>query len=171
MPKIAATQGEYHSLVRATSDAKGIYFSLFNNNPDQLALARSRFYLARQIETVKRFNADIPQGLEALSSWIDANTLHVGHQYAEYLKTRKADEPRRYFVNKSHALYFLKSVAPTKLVDGAWLYGLLEHWNDGRYTDLIRIYLEELGEGIPDKNHVVISKSYLQPMDASNGKA
>ena len=161
MPKIAATQVEYRSLGGATSDARSIYFSLCNNDPDQLALARSRVFLARQLETAKRFNADIPQGLEALSSRIDANTLYVGHQYAEYLKTRKAGETRHYFVNKSHALYFLKSVAPTKLVDGAWLYGLLKHWNDGRYSDLIRIYLEELGEGIPDKNHIVIFKKLL----------
>ncbi|MEO6825252.1 MAG: iron-containing redox enzyme family protein [Nitrosospira sp.] len=161
MPRIAVTHVEYPLLSRPFTNARNIYFSLLNPAPDHLTLARSRIYLSRQLEAAKRVNADIPRDLEALSSWIDANTLHAGNQYAEYLKTRKAGGPRHYFVNKSHALYFLKSVAPTKLVDGAWLYGLLEHWDDGRYSDLIRIYLEELGEGVPDKNHVVIFKQLL----------
>ena len=55
--------------------------------------------------------------------------------------------PRRFFRNRSHALHFIKSVAPTKLVDGAWLYGLLPRWSDARLAPLIRIYLEELGDG------------------------
>ncbi|MEP6606266.1 MAG: iron-containing redox enzyme family protein, partial [Nitrosospira sp.] len=137
--------------------------------PNQLALARSHSYLNRQLKATKKFEVDIPQSLEELSTWIDSNTQLVGHQYEQYLKTRRFGDPRRYFVNKSHALYFLKSVAPTKLVDGAWLYGLLEHWSDGRYYDLIRIYLEELGEGIPDKNHVVIFKKLLAAHECDQG--
>jgi hypothetical protein len=52
-------------------------------------------------------------------------------------------------------------VAPTKLVDGAWLYGLLHRWDDARFAPLIRIYLEELGEGLPDKNHVLLYRKLL----------
>jgi hypothetical protein len=57
---------------------------------------------------------------------------------------------------------FLKAVAPTKLVDGAWLYGTLEKWQDPRFTALIRTYLEELGEGLPTKNHVVLYRKLLE---------
>ena len=47
------------------------------------------------------------------------------------------------------------------MVDGAWLYGLLPRWHDARYAHLIQTYLEELGEGVPDRNHVVIYRSLL----------
>ncbi|MEO6824221.1 MAG: iron-containing redox enzyme family protein, partial [Nitrosospira sp.] len=169
MLKIAATHVEYPAVGRDKTEARSIYSNLFNYAPNQLALARSHSYLNRQLKATKRFEVDIPQSLEELSAWIDSNTQLVGHQYEQYLKTRRFGDPRRYFVNKSHALYFLKSVAPTKLVDGAWLYGLLEHWSDGRYYDLIRIYLEELGEGIPDKNHVVIFKKLLAAHECDQG--
>lgn len=152
-----ATSPARHLLAEAAyPEAKWIYFSLLDDAPDELALVRSRFYLARQLDAAKKFDADVPQHLDALSAWIDANSRHVGFQYGQYLKGRKEGAARRYFTNKSHALYFLKSVAPTKLVDGAWLYGLVRYWRDERFSALIRIYLEELGEGIPEKNHVVI---------------
>ena len=56
---------------------------------------------------------------------------------------------------------FLRGVAPTKLVDGAWLYGLLPRWDDARFTALIQAYLEELGEGLREKNHVLL---YRKPL-------
>ena len=52
-------------------------------------------------------------------------------------------------------------MAPTKLVDGAWLYGLLAHWRNARFPDLVRTYVEELGEGAPDKNHVLLYRDML----------
>ena len=52
-------------------------------------------------------------------------------------------------------------MAPTKLVDGAWLYGLLQRWDDARFTALIQTYLEELGDGLPEKNHVVLYRKLL----------
>jgi hypothetical protein len=69
--------------------------------------------------------------------------------------------PRRYFGSKSHALYFLKNVAPTKLVDGAWLYGTLPRWENPDFHPLIKTYLEELGDGVPDKNHVTLYRRLL----------
>jgi hypothetical protein len=85
----------------------------------------------------------------------------VHARYAEYLEQRKAGAPRRFFGNRAHALYFLRNVAPTKLVDGSWLYGLLPHWGNARMGDLVRTYVEELGEGAVDKNHVVLYRSLL----------
>ena len=65
------------------------------------------------------------------------------------------------FRNRSHALHFIKSVAPTKLVDGAWLYGLLPRWTDARLAPLIRIYLEELGDGRAEQHHVLLYRKLL----------
>ncbi len=90
---------EYPAVGKDKTEARSIYSSLFNYAPNPLALARSHSYLKRQLEATKRFEVDIPQGLEELSAWIDSNTRLVGHQYKEYLETRRLGDPRRYFVN------------------------------------------------------------------------
>ncbi|MNJ31020.1 hypothetical protein D3C77_256400 [compost metagenome] len=82
-----------------------------------------------------------------------------------YLQDRRQGEPRRYFLNRSQALYFLQQVAPTKKVDGAWLYGMLKHWQDPRYHGLIRTYLEELGDGVAACNHVLIYQRLLSQLN------
>ncbi len=123
--------------------------------------AISRTFLYEQLQSVQDIPSDLPYDMRRLSSWITHNTEQVGIQYRAYLDARAAGGGRKYFSSKSHAFNFLKSVAPTKLADGAWLYGLLERWNDVRFSSLIKIYLEELGEGLPDKNHVVLYKKLL----------
>ncbi|MET0855108.1 MAG: iron-containing redox enzyme family protein, partial [Telluria sp.] len=67
----------------------------------------------------------------------------------------------RYFGSRAHALYFIQAVAPTKLVDGAWLFGLLKYWEQGAMRPLITTYLEELGNGVPEQNHVVIFQQLI----------
>jgi hypothetical protein len=96
---------------------------------------------------------------------MERKTLETGTHYAEYLERRKQGAPRLYFSTKAHALSFLRQAAPTKLVDGAWLYGILPYWKDARFNGLIRTYLEELGDGVPEQNHVVLYRSLL----AANG--
>ncbi|HEV2610406.1 MAG TPA: iron-containing redox enzyme family protein [Noviherbaspirillum sp.] len=144
---------------------RSIYFSLLDAETGKDAMERAGNFLRAKLKETQDLDCDLPDDMRMLSSWIDANTESVGRQYHDYLAARKAGGERRYFRNKSHALYFLKCVAPTKLVDGAWLYGVLSRWNDARFASLIRIYLEELGEGLPTKNHVVLYRELL----ASNG--
>jgi len=102
---------------------------------------------------------------------MDANREAVARDYRQYLDGRKAGEPRRFFGNRSHALYFLRAVAPTKMVDGAWLYGLLGQWRDPRFADLIRTYLEELGNGERTKNHVAIYGKLLRDHDCDDWRS
>ena len=97
-----------------------------------------------------------PERTEDLPGRVEHNCANVAREYAHYLQGRKQGNPRRYFQGKAHALYFLQCVAPTKLVDGAWLYGVVEHWQDYRYDGLLTTYLEELGDGHPAQNHVAI---------------
>lgn len=99
---------------------------------------------------------------------MDAGVEEVGRRYRDYLDARQAGGPRQYFGSTAHALYFLKGVAPTKLVDGAWLYGLLSRWQDPRFLALVQTYLEELGEGLPAKNHVVLFKKLLATQGIAN---
>ncbi|HWJ94411.1 MAG TPA: iron-containing redox enzyme family protein, partial [Telluria sp.] len=118
-------------------------------------------YLRAQLDAARALPADLPERLDQLDGWIRERTVAVGESYREYLAARKAGSARRYFANKSQALYFLQGVAPTKLVDGAWLYSTLRNWDNPDYHDLIRTYLEELGDGVPDKNHVTLYRKLL----------
>lgn len=141
--------------------SKELYFALSSRYLTQQALDQAQGYLQQQLQTAAALPADIPADMAQLPEWIRDNTHQVGVQYEEYLRQRKTGMPRRYFSSKSHALHFLQSIAPTKLVDGSWLYGLVQQWRDPRFAALIRIYLEELGEGLPQKNHVVLYKKLL----------
>ncbi len=151
--------------------AKPVYLALLNERRsehhqiDELAHRASRVFLSRKLEVASKLICDLPANVQLLPDWMERCVDHVGRQYQEYLAIRKAGGGRRYFRSKSHALYFLQSVAPTKLVDGAWLYSLLHHWNDGRFAPLIRIYLEELGEGLPHRNHVLLYRKLLASHD------
>jgi hypothetical protein len=119
-------------------------------------------WLRDQIDLARALGDDLPADLCQLDGWIEAHTARVGTAYRSYLSERKAGAPRRYFTTRSHALHFLKAVGPTKLVDGAWLYGVLSHWRDPRFLGLIRTYLEELGDGVPEKNHVALFQKLLK---------
>lgn len=146
--------------VSATA-TRDLYFALNREQPERDDLAHARAWLEQRLAEARRLPADLPAELDALPGWIAAHAEAVGTQYRAYLAERQTGGPRRYFGSKAHALHFLKSVAPTKLVDGAWLYGLLARWDDAAFHPLIRTYLEELGDGVPDKNHVLLYKRLL----------
>lgn len=139
--------------------ARQIYFSLLDNPPSHTDAAAA--FLKEQIALATSLPIDLPEDLYQLDSWLSEHTEQVGLAYRDYLAGRKAGGQRRYFPTRSHALHFIKAAAPTKLVDGAWLYALLGQSHDPRYHGLIRTYLEELGDGDPSKNHVVIYQKLL----------
>jgi hypothetical protein len=136
-----------------------LYFALLDRPQESAAAARD--YLRAQIEVARAEPAELPDAVSQLAGWIQGRAETVGLAYREYLAGRKQGAPRRYFGNVAHALYFLKGVAPTKLVDGAWLYGTLARWADPDFHPLIKTYLEELGDGVPDKNHVTLYRRLL----------
>ncbi|WP_425258889.1 iron-containing redox enzyme family protein [Rubrivivax sp. RP6-9] len=128
---------------------------------DDVTRSASRVFLAAALSDAGRLDGDIPDHPRLLASWLDRDHQQTASAFRGYLDGRHAGEPRRLFRNRSHALHFIKSVAPTKLVDGAWLYGLLPHWNDARLAPLVRIYLEELGDGIAGQHHVLLYRKLL----------
>jgi hypothetical protein len=153
------------------SDAlRPLYERLAAGNPDAQTRAAAADFLRGKLAALADEPAELPPNPAELLAWMEENTRTVHARYAEYLEQRQAGGPRRFFANRAHALYFLRSVAPTKLVDGAWLYGLLPHWGNPRLADLVRTYVEELGEGAAGKNHVVLYRSLmaryaLDPLD------
>lgn len=118
-------------------------------------------FLDAQIAGCAGLPCELPASPQELESWMFAGAQRATAAYSHYLEERQAGAPRRFFGNRAHALYFLRAVAPTKLVDGAWLYGLLKHWRNPRFADLLRTYVEELGDGAADKNHVVIYRALM----------
>ena len=149
----AAPQGQ-------SGPVRALYLAL-RDQPERAAPAGAA-WLRSQIGLARALGDDLPAELCQLDGWIEAHTRRVGAAYRSYLAERKAGAPRRYFSSRSHALHFLKAVGPTKLVDGAWLYGVLSHWRDPRFLGLIRTYLEELGDGVPEKNHVALFQKLLK---------
>ncbi|RON72397.1 iron-containing redox enzyme family protein [Pseudomonas fluorescens] len=140
----------------------GIYEALLREeNPH----ARARVFLTEQLKYAAELPEELPEDPSTWHAWVTAHCADVARQYADYLQQRKAGGPRQFFSSKAHALYFLQAVAPTKRVDGAWLYGLLQYWRDPRFSGLICTYLEELGEGNPAQNHVVIYRKLLAEHD------
>lgn len=150
-------------LDEALPSARALYLDLLAA-PAEHTDAAARF-LRAQLDTVRALPSDLPLEADALTAWITANTEAVGRAYAEYLAARKAGAGRQYFPTKSHALYFLNAAAPTKLVDGSWLYSVLGQWHNPQFHGLIRTYLEELGDGAPAKNHVVVYQKLLAAQD------
>ena len=124
-----------------------LYQLLAQGRPDQAARAAAAQLVRWELEEASARPCELPDSPEDLTAWMRAGTQAVHARYCLYLEERKAGCPRRYFSNRAHALHFLRSVAPTKLVDGAWLYGLVAHWQNPRFAGLARTYLEELGEG------------------------
>ncbi|WP_312225477.1 iron-containing redox enzyme family protein [Stutzerimonas nitrititolerans] len=148
------------SLLEPTA-SKDLYFALLEEPKQDAVRHRAADYLRDQLEVAADLPCDLPADPAGLDDWLGGHTERIGRQYQAYLDSRRVGAPRRYFSSKAHALHFLRGVAPTKLVDGAWLYGLLQRWDEPRFQALIQTYLEELGEGLPEKNHVVLYRKLL----------
>ncbi len=118
-------------------------------------------WLHKQRAAVRSLPCSLPANAHDLPAWMRAQTQATGALYQRYLADRKAGAPRRFFRNRSHALFFLRGVAPTKLVDGSWLHGVLRHWQNPRFSELVRTYVEELGDGRADRNHVLLYRQLL----------
>jgi len=154
-------------LPAAVTTAAAVYFSLKDGPPGAEAHAQARVFLQQRLQLARQLDSGLPQDPSAIAAWSASHADAVGLEYQAYLQARRNGAPRRYFTCKGHALYFLKHVAPTKLVDGAWLYGLLPQWDDPDYRPLIQTYLEELGDGVPEKNHVLLYRKLLAAHDCA----
>ena len=138
-----------------------LYDRLANHIPTAPEREAAAQFLRGALQEVALDEDDLPDDPSGLTAWMEANVQKVHGQYQAYLEARKAGSPRRYFLNRAHALYFLRNVAPTKLVDGSWLYGLCAHADNSRLSDLVTTYVEELGDGLADKNHVKLYRALL----------
>ena len=116
--------------------ARDIYDTLSAPANAAMARAAARNYLQQQLLAAEKLSDDLPERPEDLLNWARSSADQVGVQYQAYLAERKNGAPRRFFTSKSHALYFLRAAAPTKLVDGSWLYSALQQWQHQRQRQL-----------------------------------
>jgi hypothetical protein len=140
---------------------QALYQRLAAPEPSPAARAEAADFVRRALAATANAECDLPDAPEDLHAWMHEQAAGAAQAYGDYLAQRRAGAPRRYFSNRAHALYFLRSVAPTKLVDGAWLYGVLAHSGNPRMEPLVRTYLEELGDGQASKNHVTLYRQLL----------
>lgn len=154
--------------INLAGNLRQIYEALLREDDPQ-ALAQA--FLQEQLQDAAQLTDPLPADPTTWHAWVADHCTDVGRQYADYLQHRKAGGPRQFFACKAQALYFLQAVAPTKLVDGAWLAGLLPQWQDPRFSDLLTTYLEELGDGNPAQNHVVIYRKLLAEHDLQDSSA
>jgi hypothetical protein len=149
------------SHLRSSSDASlwQLYEQLLASPQDCLQEAAD--FLSEQLHVAGTLACDLPSSPHELMAWMQQRTTAVTLQFQRYLQQRRDGAPRSYFTCRAHALYFLRAVGPTKLVDGAWLYGLLPYWRNAALNPLVRTYLEELGCGSPACNHVLIYRQLL----------
>lgn len=152
------------ALAESAVDAKSLYESIFSHGFQEGVCRQARDYLDLSLSQVHNLNPEPPPKFDDLENWMLRQTDEVIARYGDYLQRRKNGGAREYFHSRSHALYFLRAVAPTKLVDGSWLYSLTERWADPRFSGLLRTYLEELGDGDPTKNHALLYRRLLESL-------
>lgn len=160
--KAPTTAGPECSPAPRSTEISGLYSRLLNGKVDDIMRKDAAGFLRNQLAHLDPQACELPASVRELQAWILATAENATANYGAYLAERKAGGPRRYFSNRAHALFFLGAMAPTKLVDGAWLFGLIPHCRNPRFSNLVRTYLEELGEGQPDKNHVLIYRQLLE---------
>lgn len=151
--------------IQASGSDRTLYNALLKQtlSPDMC-----QAFLEQNLAKAKSLPCDLPQSMDDLDAWAHQQQHKVGQAYAQYLARRQAGGPREYFPSKAHALEFLRRVAPTKLVDGAWLYGVLKLWYEPSCFTLVRTYLEELGDGVAGQNHVLIYRKLLASTGCSD---
>lgn len=147
-------------------NAAGPYRRLYEALLTPSPTLQTRQHAAQWLQRLMDDSKDVPSALceapEDLHAWARANAQSVAQRYQAYLDGRRAGGERQYFHNRAHALNCLASVAPTKLVDGSWLYGLAQHSSTERLRALLQTYLEELGDGVPHKNHVTLYRQLMR---------
>ena len=122
---------------------------------------KSFHFLENEISNLNDDDYELPTHIDQFDEWITKQNKAQCICYGEYIERRGNGGMREYFSTTSKAYEFLYKIAPTKRVDGAWLYSFTQYWDDPIFRDFIQIYLEELGLGQETNNHVKLFDNLL----------
>lgn len=140
---------------------KDFYHAFLQPKPSKDLFKQAKTFLDQHLAQAAQADCELPAQVDQLHDWMQHKLSSTGKAYQEYLRERKSGQPRRFFANKGEALLFLQRIEPVKRVDGAWLFGTLQRWADNRSEALIRTYLDELGNGCAQQNHVLLYQSLM----------
>jgi hypothetical protein len=170
----AATASAQPAANSNAAPMRQLYLALSNGAPAGHEVQAAADWLAAQLTQAQLAAARntraaaLPSDGAPFAAWHAARQADIDEAYKQYVAERRAGAPRRLFSGRAHALHYLTAVAPDRLTDGAWLYGVLSRWDDPALRPLITTYLEELGNGVPDKNHVVIFQQLIDAHGCAN---
>lgn len=150
---------------------RSLYYKVLNleQHPDILPLARD-VLMSLLMESVEyRAKGDIydldKYTPEHLQNFIDAEHERTLDQWEEYLSLRSSGSGPTLFTTRAEAESWLKTHAPNKYVDGAWLghiHRITTPFNlRGVTRDAWQVLSEELGDGDLAKNHVHLYRATL----------
>jgi hypothetical protein len=125
-------------------------------------------FLRRQLAEAGRRPCFLPTEPGALADWLNARHRYLAAEYREQRALRDEGGPRRHFGTRPDARRFLQQAAPTLLAQGAWLHGLVAHWDIAELQPLLNIYLAYLGHGVPEANRVLQVKQALTVQGCNN---
>ncbi|HEY1150115.1 MAG TPA: hypothetical protein VGF27_16160 [Pseudoduganella sp.] len=137
--------------------ARQLYLLLREQNDREQA----RSFLERSLEQAAALPCDLPAVPDQWAQWLMERSRERELQQQRYRDTRTAGTPRRYFASRNEARRFLCNAAPAMLAEGAWLYGVMPHWDVDALQPMVRIYLEYVGKGVPDWNRVLRARQLL----------
>jgi hypothetical protein len=123
--------------------------------------AEAANYLRSQLELAAARPPSLPQRYDELAAWITHDAQTAADAYHRYQVAREYGAPRRHFANSAQARQFLREASPARLADGASLYGVVERWDDTDFQPMIASYLEQLGNGVPDRNRYLLYRDLL----------
>ncbi|MDP9096371.1 MAG: hypothetical protein M3N26_07465, partial [Pseudomonadota bacterium] len=100
-----------------SADPKHLYFALLGERGtapgriDDFTRCWSRDFLATAVERAADLCPDFPDHPRGLPAYLADDHARTSAAYRDYLDGRRAGNGRRFFTNRAHALYFLRSVA------------------------------------------------------------
>lgn len=155
-------------LSQSASPTRDLFYALARGTGVKGACQSAQAFLDNKLAEAESLESDLPEEIGALSQWLEQRCARVKRGYRAYLADRHAGQKARYFSCKAHALHFLQSIAPSRMVEGAWLYGFLRHWREARFAPLCKIYLRNLGDGDEGCNQVKLYQKLLDQNGCSD---
>ncbi|KAJ6149682.1 hypothetical protein N7471_000881 [Penicillium samsonianum] len=106
---------------------------------------------------------------EELSQFLQDHQKNVTDRYAQYIAQRDLGGPRQLVRDRQDAEFWLRKIAPLKMIDGAWL----GHLNKITLPFALRpimkktwqVFSEELGDGDLHQHHVYIYEDLLRSFE------
>ena len=135
-----------------------------------LSLFDATIHTARASSTPTILTAVPTYSPEDLTEFLNREYKDVSERFQAYLERRKAGGARELFPDFEYARYWLRTSAPVKYVDGAWLGGLHRITTNPHCRSMTKtawqVLSEEFGDGDIKKNHVWVYRELLKSIDA-----